>query len=135
MPRALISVSDKRGIVAFAQGLVELGWEVISTGGTAAALRDGASFLIFPEGTRSRTGEVLPFKKGGFIMALKGEAPVVPIAISGAQNAMRKGSPLIYPVTVHVRIGEPVETACMTLDDRDRLVTAVRDRIQALLAG
>ena len=40
MPRALISVSDKRGIVPFAQGLVELGWEVVSTGGTAAALRD-----------------------------------------------------------------------------------------------
>ena len=40
MPRALISVSDKRGIVAFAQGLVELGWEIISTGGTAAALRE-----------------------------------------------------------------------------------------------
>ena len=40
MPRALISVSDKRGIVAFAQGLVELGWEIISTGGTAAALRN-----------------------------------------------------------------------------------------------
>jgi phosphoribosylaminoimidazolecarboxamide formyltransferase/IMP cyclohydrolase len=39
MPRALISVSDKRGIVAFAQGLVQLGWEIISTGGTAAALR------------------------------------------------------------------------------------------------
>jgi AICAR transformylase/IMP cyclohydrolase PurH (only IMP cyclohydrolase domain in Aful) len=39
MPRALISVSDKRGIVAFAQGLTQLGWELISTGGTAAALR------------------------------------------------------------------------------------------------
>ena len=39
MPRALISVSDKRGIVAFAQGLAQLGWEIISTGGTAAALR------------------------------------------------------------------------------------------------
>jgi phosphoribosylaminoimidazolecarboxamide formyltransferase/IMP cyclohydrolase len=39
MPRAMISVSDKRGIVAFAQGLVSLGWEIISTGGTASALR------------------------------------------------------------------------------------------------
>jgi hypothetical protein len=48
---------------------------------------------------------------------------------------MRKGSPLIYPVTVHVRIGEPVETAGMTLDDRDRRVSVVRNRIQELLAG
>jgi methylmalonyl-CoA mutase N-terminal domain/subunit len=47
---------------------------------------------------------------------------------------MRKGSPLIYPVTVRVRIGEPVETSGMTLDDRDALVEVVRGRIQALLA-
>ena len=100
----------------------------------ATALREGNSFLIFPEGTRSRTGELLPFKKGGFILAIKGQAPVVPIAIAGARDALRKGSLLIYPVTVRVRIGEPVETAGMTLDDRDALVTAVRERIKELLA-
>jgi 1-acyl-sn-glycerol-3-phosphate acyltransferase len=100
----------------------------------ATALREGNSFLIFPEGTRSRTGELLPFKKGGFILAIKGQAPVVPIAIAGARDALRKGSLLIYPVTVRVRVGEPVETAGMTLDDRDGLVTAVRERIKELLA-
>jgi 1-acyl-sn-glycerol-3-phosphate acyltransferase len=99
----------------------------------ADALREGNSFLIFPEGTRSRTGELLPFKKGGFILAIKAQAPVVPIGISGARSAMRKGSPLIYPVTVHVRIGEPVETAGMTLADRDRLITAVRERVAKLI--
>jgi len=101
----------------------------------ADALRHGNSFLIFPEGTRSRTGELLPFKKGGFIMAVKAQAPVVPIGISGARNALRKGSLVIYPVTVHVRIGEPVETTGMTLDDRDKLVGMVRDRVAALLGG
>jgi len=99
----------------------------------ADALRDGNSFLIFPEGTRSRTGELLPFKKGGFILAIKAQAPVVPIGISGARSAMRKGSPLIYPVTVHVRIGQPVETAGMTLDDRDALIRAVRDTVGRLI--
>ena len=49
----------------------------------AAAIRSGSSFLIFPEGTRSRTGEMLPFKKGGFVMAIKAGAPIVPVAISG----------------------------------------------------
>jgi 1-acyl-sn-glycerol-3-phosphate acyltransferase len=67
-------------------------------------------------------------------MAIKGQAPVVPIGISGARSAMRKGSPVIYPVTVRVRIGEPVETAGMALDDRDRLVSAVRERVARLLA-
>jgi 1-acyl-sn-glycerol-3-phosphate acyltransferase len=100
----------------------------------ADALREGNSFLIFPEGTRSRTGELLPFKKGGFILAIKAQVPVVPIGISGARSAMRKGSPLIYPVTVQVRIGEPVETSGMTLDDRDALIGAVRDRVATLLS-
>lgn len=99
----------------------------------AAAVREGNSFLIFPEGTRSRTGELLPFKKGGFFLALKGQAPVVPVAITGARNAMRKGSPLIYPVTVRVRFGAPIETAGMTIDDRDTLVATVRERIKELL--
>lgn len=99
----------------------------------AAALREGNSFLIFPEGTRSRTGDLLPFKKGGFIMAIKAQAPVVPIGISGARNAMRKGSLIISPVTVRVRIGEPVETTGMTLDDRDRLIADVRNRVARLL--
>ena len=101
--------------------------------GAAEALRDGNSFLIFPEGTRSRTGNLLPFKKGGFILAIKGQAPVVPVAITGARDAMRKGSPIIHPVRVRVRIGEPVETTGMTLDDRDTLATLVHHRVQELL--
>jgi 1-acyl-sn-glycerol-3-phosphate acyltransferase len=101
----------------------------------AEALGEGHSFLIFPEGTRSRTGNLLPFKKGGFILAIKGQAPVVPIAITGAREAMRKGSPIIHPVRVRVRIGEPVETAGMTLDDRDELATLIHQRVQALMTG
>ena len=68
-------------------------------------------------------------------MALKAQAPVVPVAISGARNAMRKGSPLIYPVRVTIRFGAPIETAEMTLNDRDRLATATRAEIGRLLAA
>jgi len=99
----------------------------------AGALAAGASFLIFPEGTRSRTGELLPFKKGGFVMAIKAQAPVVPVAVIGARDAMRRGSPLIWPVTVSVRIGEPIETTGLGVDRRDWLVGEARARMERLL--
>lgn len=100
----------------------------------AASLRAGNSFLIFPEGTRSRTEELLPFKKGGFVMALRAGVPVVPVAVSGGRSAMRKGSWLIRPALVTVRIGEPIGTAGMQMADRDALIATVRDRIATLLA-
>jgi 1-acyl-sn-glycerol-3-phosphate acyltransferase len=99
----------------------------------AASLRAGNSFLIFPEGTRSRTGDLLPFKKGGFIMAIEAQAPIVPVAIHGGRDAMRKGSAFVRPVAVDVRIGPPVPTAGLTLEDRDDLIVRVRAEIEALL--
>jgi 1-acyl-sn-glycerol-3-phosphate acyltransferase len=100
----------------------------------AASLRSGNSFLIFPEGTRSRTGELLPFKKGGFIMAIDAQVPIVPVAISGGRAAMRKGSPIVRPVRVSVRIGRPIPTAGLSIEDRDALIARVRAEVQSLLA-
>jgi len=100
----------------------------------AASIRAGNSFLIFPEGTRSRTDDLLPFKKGGFIMAIKAEAPIVPVAVQGGRDSMRRGSWLIRPVTLSIRIGEPFETAGYGLAQRDQLIRIARERIAALLA-
>jgi 1-acyl-sn-glycerol-3-phosphate acyltransferase len=99
----------------------------------AELLANGASFLIFPEGTRSRTGELLSFNKGGFRMAIKAQAPVVPVAVSGGRAAMAKGSFVIRPTIVRVRVGEPVETAGSAIENRDRIIAEVRTRIERLL--
>jgi len=100
----------------------------------AASIRSGNSFLIFPEGTRSRTAELLPFKKGGFIMAIRAQAPIVPVAVQGGRDAMQKGSAIVRPVTVSIRIGAPIETAGLKLTDRDALIAETRQRIEELVA-
>jgi 1-acyl-sn-glycerol-3-phosphate acyltransferase len=127
----LVRAFDLAGFIPLERGNREQSLPAIDR--AADALRAGTSFMIFPEGTRSRSGALLPFKKGGFIMALKAQAPIVPTAIVGAREAMKKGSPIIQPVTVTVRFGEPVETAGMALDDRDQLAMVVRGRVETLL--
>jgi len=125
------TVFDVGGFVAVERGDRDKSLAAISRG--AASLKAGNSFLIFPEGTRSRTGQLLPFKKGGFIMALEAQVPIVPVAVHGGRNAMRKGSAFVQPVTVSVRIGSPIPTAGLTMADRDALITRVRTDIEALL--
>src|SRR3954468_13150222 len=128
----LVRAFDLAGFVPLERGNREQSLPAIER--AAGALREGNSFVIFPEGTRSRTGDLLPFKKGGFIMAIKGQAPIVPVAITGTRDAMKKGSLIIRPVTVTVSFGAPIATEGRTLEDRDELIGKVRGAVAALLA-
>jgi 1-acyl-sn-glycerol-3-phosphate acyltransferase len=96
-------------------------------------IRQGTPVLLFPEGTRSRDGALLPFKKGGFHLAIDAGVPIVPIALAGTREAMPRGSLFIRARPVRVTIGEPVPTAGCTPEDRNELVERVRAQVVAML--
>jgi 1-acyl-sn-glycerol-3-phosphate acyltransferase len=91
--------------------------------------------IMFPEGTRSSTGELQPFKKGAFVLAVEAGADVVPTAVLGSGAIMRKHSLLIHPGTITVRFGTPIEVAGITAEGRDRLMHDSRDAVARLLAS
>jgi 1-acyl-sn-glycerol-3-phosphate acyltransferase len=99
------------------------------------ALKAGHCFLIFPEGTRSRTGEMGPFKKGGFVVAMDAGSRIVPVALAGTRELMPRGGFRIRPGTVRVTVLDPVPTGSYSYDDRDALIADVRRRMAAALAG
>jgi len=124
------SVFDVGGFVPIDRGDRDKAMAAIAT--AAASLRAGNSFLIFPEGTRSRTGQMLRFKKGGFIMAIEAQVPIVPVSVQGGRASMRKGSAIVRPVRVSVRVGTPIPTVGLTMEDRDRLIEQVRGEVERL---
>jgi 1-acyl-sn-glycerol-3-phosphate acyltransferase len=77
--------------------------------------------LVFPEGTRTRTGEMQPFKKGPFVLAIQCAAKVVPVYVGGTFGILPKGKVRIHPHPVVLAIGEPVSTEGLTYDDRQEL--------------
>jgi 1-acyl-sn-glycerol-3-phosphate acyltransferase len=94
-------------------------------------LESGLHLLVFAEGTRSTDGRLQPFKKGPFFLAQQTGAPIVPVAISGTQRMMRKGSLAVHPGTARVEFLEAIDPA--TFRTREALMAAVRDAIAAAL--
>ncbi len=98
-------------------------------------LAEGVSVLIFPEGTRSRDGELLPFKKSGFLLALRTGAPIVPVGISGAHASLGRGAFALRRCPIHVRVGRPVPTEGLGVSRRAALMEEVRAAILAARSG
>ena len=92
----------------------------------------GRSILVFPEGTRSRTGEVQPFRKSGFLLALRTGLPIVPVAVRGARAVVGADSFWIAPQPVRLRMGEPIPTEGLSASDVAPLVRRVREEILQL---
>ncbi|HJS74905.1 MAG TPA: lysophospholipid acyltransferase family protein [Vicinamibacteria bacterium] len=107
----------------------------IESARTAARIAaSGASFLIAPEGTRSRTGDLLPFKKGGFHIAIDSHVPVLPITVVGAFELMPPGSFAIRPGTIEIFFHDPIETKGLQARDRFELIARVRAPMEEVLS-
>lgn len=96
--------------------------------------RDHSSIVVFPEGTRSPTGDLLPFKKGAFMIALQTGIELIPVGVSGGRQVLRKGDWRVHKGEVIVRFGRPIPTVEYSLATRDALIERTRSEIQQLLA-
>lgn len=97
----------------------------------AAQVQNGTSIVIFPEGTRSPDGVLQSFKKGGFILAIHSQQPLVPISISGSYRILPKQAGWeLHPGVIEMTIGRPIPTAGYTTRDRDILISKVREAIR-----
>ncbi|MEW6387375.1 MAG: lysophospholipid acyltransferase family protein [Thermodesulfobacteriota bacterium] len=126
-------------IPVFGQALTRMGSIAIDRENLSEAIRGlnqatrtvqaGTSMIIFPEGTRANSRELLPFKKGVFIMALKARQPVVPVSINGTLAIQPRATLRLRPGPVQVVISPPINPRDYSLKRKEELMNAVRQAI------
>lgn len=117
---------DRRDHVSAIESLTEVGRKI----------RDqGLHMVLFAEGTRSVEGNLQPFKKGPFVLAIQGQVPIVPVGIVGTRPVMPKGSYRIGRGEILVRIGEPIDVSGMVHADRNHLRKVTREAVASLRGG
>jgi 1-acyl-sn-glycerol-3-phosphate acyltransferase len=122
----MAGVLDTLGMIPIDREHPERAVDVLRRAGTTPQ-----SLVVFPEGTRSRTGQLLPFKKGAFVLAIASGLPVVPVTLRGTRRLMPRGSRLtVTPGTVEIVLEEPIPTAGLCYEDRDALSDRVRAAIE-----
>jgi len=98
----------------------------------AEKVKKGKKLVVFPEGTRSDGKSLLPFKKGGFVLAIKSGAPIVPVSIYGTDKILpRKSLTLGEGKSVKILVHPPVETCSFTMENKEGLIDLVRTKIES----
>ena len=102
----------------------------------ADRIRKGNTIAIFPEEGRSRTREMKPFQRGAFLLAIKSQKTILPIAIDSTYDIWPVGAFWnLKPGSVTLRVGTPLETANLTVREKDRLLNESRNQVQTMLFG
>ncbi len=103
---------------------------IASLQAAAIQISEGRTVLVFPEGTRSHDGGLQSFKKGGFMLAIDAQVPIIPIGVNGTHSVVPRGKSSFQAGKVGVWVGEPIETKGMAMDDRDALMRDVRAALE-----
>lgn len=101
----------------------------------SARIAKGNSIVVFPEEGRAPTRQMKPFQRGAFLLAIRSDLPIVPVAMIGTYDALPSTRFRFKPGPIEVRIGEPIETAAFSVRQRDELMQLVRARIAEMLKG
>jgi len=104
---------------------------IASVNHAVGILLEGISFFVFPEGKRSRDGQLLPFKKGTFIMAIEARVPVVPVSILGSRERMPKGRLSTVPGEIVLRFSPAIDSKAYSINQRDELLAHVQAAVAA----
>ena len=99
----------------------------------AERIRKGNTIVVFPEEGRSRNREMRPFQRGGFLLALKSELPILPLAIDGTYDVLRVGAKRITPAAVTIKVGDPIATAGRSVREKEQLAEQSRTQIERML--
>lgn len=94
-------------------------------------LPQGASIMVFAEGTRSPDGQIHEFKKGGFVTAVRRNIPILPVTVNGSRRVLPKKSLAVTPGKIQVVIGDPIDTGGYTTENAQVLIDRTRDTIIA----
>ena len=90
----------------------------------------GTSLVVFPEGTRSSDGKVHEFKKGGFVIAIKGDIPIIPVSVSGSRFILKKHTLKIDPGVIKIVFDKPIETSEYGQENKAKLIANIQQLVE-----